>query len=51
MAIGLVTSMLLLTKTVTLADIVDSGGGRHGGGLHHKRERGQAGRALVQVLY
>ena len=26
MAIGLVTSMLLLTKTVTLADIVDSGG-------------------------
>ena len=26
-------------------------GGRGGGGLHHKRERGQAARALVQVLY
>ena len=26
-------------------------GGRGGGGLHHERERGQAGRLLVQVLY
>ena len=26
-------------------------GGQGGGGLHHERESGQAGRALVQVLY